>query len=46
MLKESGMSRPPEWGFAASPYIWNNQLIIEAGATYSLNKKMVRLSGP
>ena len=39
MLKESGMSRPPEWGFAASPYILNDQLIIEAGATYSLNKK-------
>ena len=24
MLKESGMSRPPEWGFAASPYILND----------------------
>jgi outer membrane protein assembly factor BamB len=33
------MKRPPEWGFAASPYILGDQLIIEAGATYSLNKK-------
>ena len=39
MMKEAGMKRPPEWGFAASPYILDDQLIIEAGATYSLNKK-------
>ena len=39
MMKEAGMKRPPEWGFAASPYVLNDQLIIEAGATYSLNKK-------
>ena len=39
MLKEAGMKGPPEWGFAASPYILGDQLIIEAGATYSLNKK-------
>ena len=39
MMKEAGMKRPPEWGFAASPYVLGDQLIIEAGATYSLNKK-------
>ena len=39
MMKESGMKRPPEWGFSASPYILGDQIIIEAGATYSLNKK-------
>ena len=39
MKEEAGMKRPPEWGFAASPYILGDQLIIEAGATYSLNKK-------
>ena len=39
MLKEAGMKGPPEWGFAASPFILGDQLIIEAGATYSLNKK-------
>ena len=33
------MERIPEWGFAASPYVLEDQLIIEAGATYSLNKK-------
>ncbi|MDG1324596.1 MAG: PQQ-like beta-propeller repeat protein, partial [Opitutales bacterium] len=39
MMKEAGMKRPPEWGFAASPYVLGDQLIIEASATYSLNKK-------
>ena len=39
MMKIAGMKRPPEWGFAASPYVLGEQLIIEAGATYSLNKK-------
>ncbi len=38
MMKIAGMKRPPEWGFAASPYVLGEQLIIEAGATYSLNK--------
>ena len=38
-MKEAGMERIPEWGFAASPYVLEDQLIIEAGATYSLNKK-------
>ena len=39
MMKVAGMKRPPEWGFAASPFVLDDQLIIEAGATYSLNKK-------
>ena len=39
MMKEAGMERIPEWGFAASPYVLEDQLVIEAGATYSLNKK-------
>jgi outer membrane protein assembly factor BamB len=39
MMKVAGMKRPPEWGFAASPFVLGDQLIIEAGATYSLNKK-------
>ncbi len=39
LMKEAVMKRPPEWGYAASPYILDDQLIIEAGATYSLNKK-------
>ena len=39
MMKEAGMKRPPEWGFAASPYVLKDQIIIEAGATYCLNKK-------
>ncbi len=39
MMKEAGMKRPPEWGFSASPYILDDQIIIEAGATFSFNKK-------
>ena len=39
MKKEAGMKHPPEWGFAASPYALKDQLIIEAGATYCLNKE-------
>ena len=39
MMKEAGMKKPPEWGFAASPYVLGDQLIIEAGATFSLNKR-------
>ena len=38
MMLISGMKRPPEWGFAASPYLYENLLLIEAGATYALNK--------
>ena len=39
MMKEAGMGRPPEWGFAASPYLLGDLLLIEAGATYALDKK-------
>lgn len=38
MLSLSGMPKPPEWGFSASPYILENKLLIEAGATYALDK--------
>jgi len=44
MMKEAGMKKPPEWGFAASPVILGNQLIIEAGATYSFDKKTGELN--
>ena len=39
MMKAAGRRKPPEWGFAASPYLLGNHLIIEAGATYALDKK-------
>jgi outer membrane protein assembly factor BamB len=39
MMKEAGMRKPPEWGFAASPYLVGDMLLIEAGATFALNKK-------
>jgi outer membrane protein assembly factor BamB len=39
MMKEAGMRRPPEWGFAASPSLLGDLLLIEAGATFALDKK-------
>ena len=37
MLAEAGLDGPPEWGFASSPYLLNDDtLIIEAGATFAL----------
>jgi outer membrane protein assembly factor BamB len=44
MMKVAGMKKPPEWGFAASPVVLGNQLIIEAGATYSFDKKTGELN--
>jgi outer membrane protein assembly factor BamB len=38
MMVLSGLKKIPEWGFAASPYVLENLLLIEAGATYALNK--------
>ena len=39
MQKTAGMKKLPHWGFAASPLVVGDQLIIEAGATYSLDKR-------
>jgi outer membrane protein assembly factor BamB len=39
MMKEAGMKKPPDWGFSASPYLLGNLLLIEAGATFALDKK-------
>ena len=39
MLALSGMRKPPEWGFSSSPYVLGNMLLIEAGATFALNKQ-------
>ena len=38
MMAVSSMRKVPEWGFAASPYSMGNLLLIEAGATFALNK--------
>ena len=39
MMAVSGMQKVPEWGFAGSPYVMGNLLLIEAGATFALNKQ-------
>lgn len=39
MMDQAGMRKPPDWGFAASPSLHGDQLIIEAGATFALDKK-------
>ena len=38
MMAVSGMRKVPAWGFAGSPYVMGNLLLIEAGATYALDK--------
>jgi outer membrane protein assembly factor BamB len=38
MMAISGMRKVPDWGFAGSPYVLENLLLIEAGATYALDK--------
>jgi outer membrane protein assembly factor BamB len=38
MMAISGMRKVPDWGFAGSPYVLGNLLLIEAGATYALDK--------
>ncbi len=38
MLKEAAMYRAPEWGYGASPYIFNDWVIIESGATFAYDK--------
>ena len=38
MLAVSGLRKVPDWGFAGSPYVMGNLLLIEAGATFALNK--------
>lgn len=39
MMKVSGLKQVPEWGFSASPLLIDDHLIIEAGATFCLDKK-------
>ena len=39
MMKVSGLKKVPEWGFAGSPYVMGNILLVEAGATFALDKK-------
>ena len=39
MMTVAGMSKPPEWGFAGSPYVLDNLLIVEAAHTFALDKK-------
>ena len=38
LLEESSMDEPAEWGFASSPLIVGNQVIVEAAQTLSFNK--------
>jgi len=38
VMADAGMKRPPEWGFAGSPYVVGELLLIEAGATFAFKK--------
>ena len=37
MMKAAGMRKPPEWGFAGSPYVLGDKLLIEGGHTFALD---------
>ena len=37
MMKAANMRKPPEWGFAGSPYVLGGRLLIEAGHTFALD---------
>ncbi len=39
LMAETGMRRPPEWGFAGSPVVLGELVLAEAGATLALNRK-------
>lgn len=39
LMAETGMRRPPEWGFAGSPVLSGELVLVEAGATLALNRK-------
>lgn len=36
--RDSGLEGPPEWGFAGSPVVLGDRVIVEAGATFALNR--------
>ena len=38
VMEDAGMKRPPEWGFAGSPYVLGDLLLIEAGSTFAFRK--------
>jgi len=39
LLKESGMEAPAEWGFAGSPLIFGDAVIVEAAQTIAFNRE-------
>ncbi len=39
MMEAAGMTKPPEWGFAGSPYVLGELLIVEAAHTFALDKR-------
>jgi len=38
LMPVAGMRRPPEWGFSASPVVYGDWVIVEAGATIALDR--------
>lgn len=36
--RDAGMKAPPEWGFAGSPLVLGERVLIEAGATFALDR--------
>jgi outer membrane protein assembly factor BamB len=38
LMEMVGMRRPPEWGFSASPVVYGDLVLLEAGATLALDR--------
>jgi outer membrane protein assembly factor BamB len=39
LMSETGMRRPPEWGYAGSPVILGDWVLVESGSTMALDRK-------
>ncbi len=42
LMERAAMARPPEWGFAGSPLIVGDHVVVEASATFAFDKKTGR----
>ena len=39
LMAETGMRRPPEWGYAGSPVVLDDWVLVESGSTLALDRK-------
>ncbi len=39
LLRDAGMPKPPEWGFAGSPLVMGKRVLVEAGMTLAIDRE-------